>query len=77
VIVVTVSSPGRQGIKKPLRSPGSDPDTGRITFDPPWLAPLAAGDPDFLRFTGPTDLLAPEEVYKRDQKDWESDTWYR
>jgi hypothetical protein len=33
-------------------------------------------DPEFLRFTGATDLLH-EEVYERDQKDGESDTWYR
>jgi hypothetical protein len=33
-------------------------------------------DPDFLRFTGATDLLAPEEVYERDRRDWEADTWH-
>ncbi|GAA4504238.1 hypothetical protein GCM10023191_058210 [Actinoallomurus oryzae] len=33
-------------------------------------------DPDFLRFTGATDLLASEEVYERDRRDWEAATWY-
>ncbi|MES4901624.1 MULTISPECIES: hypothetical protein [unclassified Streptomyces] len=27
-------------------------------------------DPDFLRFTGATDLLAPDEVYARDREEW-------
>ncbi|MFC4913444.1 hypothetical protein [Actinomadura gamaensis] len=34
-------------------------------------------DPEFLRFTGATDLFAPAEVYERDRQDWESATWYR
>lgn len=29
-------------------------------------------DPAFLRFTGATELAAPDEVYERDQKDWNS-----
>lgn len=28
-------------------------------------------DPDFLRATGATGLLAPDEVYERDREDWE------
>lgn len=33
-------------------------------------------DPEFLRFTGATELLADEAVYERDRWDWETDTWY-
>ncbi|MEU6745321.1 hypothetical protein ABZ914_03745 [Spirillospora sp. NPDC046719] len=57
------------------------PDEACLDPDPDWRHRSADDwdnclDAEFLRLTGAADLLAPEEVYERDRRDWETDSWY-